>query len=137
METPVADRRIIGGSAIVTDAVTGERFGVVSATYEQLPIISSPRDVAVSEAVPAIQASIDALTAAGLDKIIFVSHLQGIGADSEALAQLSGVDIAVADGGDELLVNDESQLLPGRIPRTSTAPTRSTPPMPTATRCPS
>ena len=116
IETPVADGRIIGGSAIVTDAETGERFGVVSATYDRLPIISSPRDVAVSEAVPAIQAAVDGLIAAGVDKIIFVSHLQGIDADSEALAQLSGIDIAVAGGGDELLVNDPSQLLPGEDP---------------------
>jgi 2',3'-cyclic-nucleotide 2'-phosphodiesterase (5'-nucleotidase family) len=116
IETPVTDGRVIGATAIVTDPETGEQFGVVSATYDQLPIISSPRDVAVSEAVPAVQAGIDALTAAGVDKIIFVSHLQGIDADTEALAQLSGVDIAVAGGGDELLVNDESQLLPGEDP---------------------
>ncbi|MGD8486437.1 MAG: 5'-nucleotidase C-terminal domain-containing protein [Chloroflexota bacterium] len=116
IETPVADGRVIGGTVIVTDEETGEQFGVVSATYDRLPIISSPRDVAVSEAVPAIQAGVDALTAAGVDKIIFVSHLQGIDADSEALAQLSGIDIAVAGGGDELLVNDEAQLLPGEDP---------------------
>ena len=113
IETPVADGRIIGGSAIVTDAETGERFGVVSATYDRLPIISSPRDVAVSEAVPAIQAAVDGLIAAGVDKIIFVSHLQGIDADSEALAQLSGIDIAVAGGGDELLANPDDLLVPG------------------------
>ena len=116
IETPVTDGRVIGRTAIVTDEETGERFGVVSATYDELPIISSPRDVAVSEAVPAIQAGVDALTAAGIDRIIFVSHLQGIEADSEALAQLTGIDIAVAGGGDELLVNDESQLLPGEDP---------------------
>ena len=116
IETPVEDGRVIGGTAIVTDAETGEQFGVVSATYDRLPVISSPRDVSVSDAVPAIQAGVDALTAAGVDKIVFVSHLQGIDADSEALAQLSGIDIAVAGGGDELLVNDESQLLPGEDP---------------------
>jgi 5'-nucleotidase len=116
IETPVEDGRVIGGTVIVTDEETGEQFGVVSATYDRLPIISSPRDVSVSEAIPAIQAGVDALTAAGVNKIIFVSHLQGIDADSEALAQLSGIDIAVAGGGDELLVNDESQLLPGEDP---------------------
>jgi len=116
IETPISDARIMGGSVIVTDAETGEQFGVVSATTERLPIISSPRDVVVSEAVPAIQAGIDALTAAGVNKIIFVSHLQGVETDHEVIAQLSGVDIAVAGGGDELLVNDESQLLPGEDP---------------------
>jgi 5'-nucleotidase len=116
VETPVAGGRVIGGTAIVTDEETGEQFGVVSATYDRLPIISSPRDVSVTEAVPAIQAGVDALTAAGIDKIIFVSHLQGIDADSEAIAQLSGIDVAVAGGGDELLVNDDAQLLPGEDP---------------------
>jgi 5'-nucleotidase len=113
IETPVEDGRVIGGTVIVSDEETGERFGVVSATYDRLPVISSPRDVAVSEAVPAIQAGVDALTAAGVNKIVFVSHLQGIDADREALAQLSGIDIAVAGGGDELLVNSAAQLLPG------------------------
>jgi 5'-nucleotidase len=116
IEAPAADGRVIGGVAIVTDAETGEQFGVVSATTERLPIISSPRDVVVNEAVPAIQAGVDALTAAGVDKVIFVSHLQGVETDGEVIAGLSGVDIAVAGGGDELLVNDESQLLPGEDP---------------------
>ncbi len=113
---PVEDGGIIAGSVVVTDAETGEQFGVVGATTERLPLISSPRDVAVNEAVPAIQASIDALTGAGVNKIIFVSHLQGIETDGEVIAQLSGVDVAVAGGGDELLVNDPSQLLPGEDP---------------------
>jgi 5'-nucleotidase len=116
IETPVADNAVIGSSVVVTDAETGAAFGVVGATTERLPIISSPRDIAVSEAVPAIQAQVDALTAAGIDKIIFVSHLQGIDTDQEVIAQLSGVDVAVAGGGDELLVNDASQLLPGEDP---------------------
>jgi len=116
LETPVADGRIVGDTVIFTDPDTGEQFGVVSATTERLPIISSPRDVVVSEAVPAIQAAVDGLTAAGVNKIIFVSHLQSVETDAEVIAQLSGVDIAVAGGGDELLVNDESQLLPGEDP---------------------
>lgn len=116
IEAPAADGRVIGSAAVITDDETGEQFGVVSATTERLPIISSPRDIVVSEAVPAIQASVDALTTAGIDKIIFVSHLQGIETDTEVIAQLSGVDIAVAGGGDELLVNDQSQLLPGEDP---------------------
>ena len=48
VETPVTDSRIVGRSAIVTDEETGERFGVVGATTPQLPVISSPRDVAVT-----------------------------------------------------------------------------------------
>lgn len=116
IETPVSDGHIVGRSATVTDAETGETFGVVGATTERLPIISSPRGVAVSAAASAVQAEIDALTEAGIDKIIFVSHLQGVEADQAILAELSGVDVAVAGGGDELLVNDEAELLPGEDP---------------------
>jgi len=116
LEAPVGDGRIMGSSVIVTDPESGEMFGVVGATTERLPIISSPRDVVVNVAVPAIQAEIDRLTAAGVNKIIFVSHLQGVETDQEVIAQLSGVDIAVAGGGDELLVNDEAQMLPGEDP---------------------
>jgi 2',3'-cyclic-nucleotide 2'-phosphodiesterase / 3'-nucleotidase / 5'-nucleotidase len=113
IEVPVADGRVIGGAVITTDAETGERFGVVSATYEDLPIVSSPRGVTVSDPVSAIQSAVDALTEAGVDKIVFVSHMQGLEADQEIIAELIGVDVAVAGGGDELLVNDVTQLLPG------------------------
>ena len=116
VETPVSDGRVIGRSVIVTDAETGERFGVVSATTDRLSIISSPRDVAVSESVPAIQAEVDRLTEAGVDKIVVVSHLQGADEDQQVLSQLSGIDVAIAGGGDELLVNDESQMLPCEDP---------------------
>jgi 2',3'-cyclic-nucleotide 2'-phosphodiesterase / 3'-nucleotidase / 5'-nucleotidase len=115
IELPLTDGRVIGGAVIMADAETGEQFGVVSATTERLPIISSPRDIAVSDALPAIQSAVDALTEAGVTKIIFVSHLQGIEADQEVIAQLTGIDVAVAGGGDELLVNDETQLLPGEV----------------------
>ena len=120
VETPVTDSRIVGRSAIVTDEVSGERFGVVGATTPQLPVISSPRDVTVTPdlatTAAAVQAEIDALTAQGVDRIILVSHLQDVDNDKELVAQLSGVDIAVAGGGDELLANDPAELLPGDDP---------------------
>lgn len=116
LEAPITDGRIVGNSVIHTDPETGESFGVVGATTDRLPIISSPRDVVVEAAAAAVQAEIDSLTEAGIDKIIFVSHLQGVDADQAILAELSGVDVAVAGGGDELLVNDETHLLPGEDP---------------------
>jgi len=50
LEAPVGDGRIMGSSVIVTDPESGEMFGVVGATTERLPIISSPRDVVVNVA---------------------------------------------------------------------------------------
>ena len=52
----------------------------------------------------------------GVDRIILVSHLQDADDDKELVAQLTGVDIAVAGGGDELLANDPAELLPGDDP---------------------
>ncbi len=116
LEAPVDDDRIVGQAVVVTDAETGETFGVIGATTELLPVISSPGEVAVGPAAAAVQTEIDALLESGVDKIIFVSHLQGVDADQAILAELSGVDVAVAGGGDELLVNDEAELLPGEDP---------------------
>jgi 2',3'-cyclic-nucleotide 2'-phosphodiesterase (5'-nucleotidase family) len=123
INVPVTDGRVIGGSAVMTDTVTGETFGIVSATTWLLENISSPRNVQVTtddlaSTATAVQAEIDHLyDDLGLRKIIFVSHLQDIENDQALIALLSRVDLAVAGGGDELLQNpgipDEDELLPG------------------------
>ncbi len=63
--------------------------GIVGATTEVLASISSPRDLVVSAVQPAVQAEIDALTAAGVEVIVLVSHLQSIEEDKEASALMS------------------------------------------------
>lgn len=108
---------------IHTDAVTGETFGVVSAMYPDLPTISSPGTAEVTtrnipDTAVVVQAQIDELTAAGINKIILVSHLQGVANDRELIGLLEDVDVAVAGGGDEILqaplgVGSASKLLPG------------------------
>ncbi len=118
--TPVGGR-VVARSAVVRDPVTGEAFGIVGSTTWTLPTISSPRQVRVTADLPstatAVQAEVDALLASGIDRVILVSHLQDVDNDRALVAALRGVDIAVAGGGDELLVSDavdESvQLLPG------------------------
>jgi len=105
----------------------GRKIGIVGATTESLDFISSPRgvsgycnprNVSTLDAGSNIQAQIDDLTAAGADIIILISHLQGISADEDIIATLSGVDIAVAGGGDELLANGDANenLIPGDEP---------------------
>ena len=106
---------------IVTDTATTQRFGLVGATTPQLPTISSPRNVTVSptltDTATAVQSEIDRLQARGIQKILFVSHLQDVNNDKQLVGLLRGVDIAVAGGGDELLasttVPTTTQLLPG------------------------
>jgi len=102
----------ISGSVIVEDE--GERFGIVGATTPNLTFISSPRNVEVGQDVQAaVQTEINALEAAGVNKIILISHLQGIAEDMALAPQLSGLDVMVAGGGDELLANDDDLLIPG------------------------
>jgi 5'-nucleotidase len=72
--------------------------------------------VVVNAVLPAAQAAIDDLEESGVDKIIFVSHLQDIDGDIALAEQLSGVDVMVAGGGDELLANPDDPLLPSDEP---------------------
>jgi 2',3'-cyclic-nucleotide 2'-phosphodiesterase/3'-nucleotidase/5'-nucleotidase len=94
--------------------VGGRRVGIVGATTPALPRISSPRDVVVDPDVrAAVQAEVDSLTAAGVDLVVLISHLQSIAEDTTLIPQLRGVDVAVAGGGDELLANPDDVLIPG------------------------
>ncbi|NJL84894.1 MAG: PEP-CTERM sorting domain-containing protein [Leptolyngbyaceae cyanobacterium SM1_1_3] len=90
----------------------GEQIGIVSAITEILPSISSPGDVDVLPVLAEVQAEIDRLQAQGIDKIILISHLQSINIELDLIPQLSGVDIVIAGGGDELLINDVNNALP-------------------------
>jgi 2',3'-cyclic-nucleotide 2'-phosphodiesterase (5'-nucleotidase family) len=116
-----SDGRVVARSKIHIDDVTGERFGVVGATTWLLPSISSPQPITVipdqASTAVVVQDEIDRLLGMGIDKIVFVSHLQDVNNDKALIALLSGVDLAVAGGGDELLENpaipNSIELLPG------------------------
>ena len=102
----------IAASVVVETA--GHQVGIIGATTEMLPFISSPRNIVTGEVAAAVQAEIDALTSAGVDKIVLVSHLQSIDEELELIAGLTGgIDIVIAGGGDELLANDGDLLVPG------------------------
>jgi 5'-nucleotidase len=108
----LVDQGDIVKSLVVDEA--GEQIGVVGATTPQIPYISSPRNVRVGPDVAgAIQAEIDALQGNGVNKIIVISHLQDVQEDLDLATQLSGVDIMIAGGGDELLANEGDVLVPG------------------------
>jgi 2',3'-cyclic-nucleotide 2'-phosphodiesterase / 3'-nucleotidase / 5'-nucleotidase len=113
--------QVIARSLLLTDRLTGQRFGIVGATTPQLPTISTPRNVEVTptleETAAVVQFEINRLLGRGARKLIFVSHLQDIGNDRELIGLLRHVDVAVAGGGDELLAHPDlaptEQLLPG------------------------
>jgi 5'-nucleotidase len=108
----LVDAGTIAGSTVVEK--DGQMIGIVGATTPQISFISSPRDVGInSDVAGAIQAEVDALEAAGVNKIIVISHLQDITEDLALATSLSGVDVMIAGGGDELLANPGDAVIPG------------------------
>jgi 2',3'-cyclic-nucleotide 2'-phosphodiesterase (5'-nucleotidase family) len=89
----------IAASTVVTKG--GRDIGVVGATTTQLNSISSPGNVVVSEVLPAVQAEVDALTAAGIDIILLSSHLQDLAEELELIPNLRDVDAVIGGGGAE------------------------------------
>lgn len=89
-------------------------IGVIGLTTTDLPFIASPRNVVVNQdIVNIVQQQVDELTAAGVNKIILISHLQSINEDIDLASSVSGIDIMIAGGGDELLSNNPADTLPG------------------------
>jgi 5'-nucleotidase len=98
--------------SVVVEAA-GRQIGLVGATTPDLPFISSPGNVIADPNVKdSVQAEIDALTAQGVGIIILMTHLQGIGTELTLIPQLRDVDIVIAGGGDELLANPGTLLVP-------------------------
>lgn len=92
-----------------------EKVGVIGAVTDTLASISSPRGVVVQPVLPAVQAEVAALQSQGVNKIVLISHLQDINQELALVPQLSGVDIVIAGGGDELLAKPSNPLVPGDV----------------------
>ncbi|NEQ32675.1 MAG: bifunctional metallophosphatase/5'-nucleotidase [Leptolyngbya sp. SIO4C5] len=107
---PLADAGRIAESTVINQG--GEQIGVVSAITENLASIASPGGVDVQPVLAQVQAEINQLQAQGINKIILISHLQSINTEIDLVPQLSGVDVVIAGGGDELLVDDLNNALP-------------------------
>ncbi len=111
----LAARDRIAASTIVR--LPGGPVGVIGATTPNLPFISSPRNVVVdADVAGAINAEIASLSARGVNRIVLISHLQSVAEDLALIPMLSGVDVVVAGGGDELLANSSDPLIPGDVP---------------------
>ena len=107
----LAGRRLVS-STIVRER--GERIGVVGLTTPSLPTISSPGGVEVlTELASIAQAEIDSLTSKGVDKIVLISHLQGLDSEIALANELRDVDVVIGGGGDEILADEGDPLFPG------------------------
>lgn len=92
----------------------GQEIGIVGLTTTELPFISSPRNVEVlTDLAGIVQTEVDAFADAGIDKVILISHLQAITNEIDLAAEVTGLDIIVAGGGQELLANPDDLLVPG------------------------
>lgn len=96
-------------------SVGGRSIGIVGATTEALPVISSPRNTIVNPVVAAVQNEINQLTADGVKIIILSTHLQGLSSELALVPQLTGVDAVIAGGGSEILANAGDLLVPGDV----------------------
>jgi len=112
--TAVDPLKPIAESTVVT--VNGEKIGIIGLETPNLATISSPRDVVIDQAVvQVVKDQVAALSAApyNVNKIILTSHLQDIDLEQALIADVTGVDVVIAGGGDELLANPGDTLIPG------------------------
>lgn len=99
-----------------TIAVAGETIGIVGATTPELATLSTPGGAIVRTNVAAeVQAAVDALTNAGINKVVLLAHLQQIENEIALASQLRGVDVIVAGGSHALLAKPSDRLRTGDI----------------------
>ena len=110
----LVDSGVLAPSTVVETG--GQRVGVIGAVTPLLPNISTPRNVVVSDVLAAVRAEVTELTAEGIDKIILVSHLQGVDEEIALVADLADVDVVIAGGGDDLLRNEGDTCMPDEEP---------------------
>lgn len=127
----------VAPSTVIT--VLGERIGFVGAVTPTLPAITSVGNLKLLpenfDETPAgldrlaavIQPEVDALVAAGINKIVLLAHMQRIDVERGLATRLRDVDIIVGGGSNTILV-DEDDLLregdtaDGRYPELFTSP---------------
>ena len=109
LQALVDSGKLAASTVVETD---GQQVGVIGAVTPLLPNISSPRNVVISDVLAAVTAEAESLAAQGVNKIILVSHLQGVSEEIALVADLAGVDIVIAGGGDDLLRNEGDTCMP-------------------------
>ena len=85
----------------------GQRIGLIGITPEDTHLTSSPgAHVHFTDAIPAVQAEVDRMTAEGINKIILLSHT-GYLEDLDIAKAVTGVDVIVGGHTNTYLANDD------------------------------
>ena len=99
-----------------TIEVGGQTLGIVGATTPELATLSNPGGVVTSTNVAAaVQAAVDALEQAGVDKIVLLAHLQQVKNEIELAGRLRGVDVVIAGGSHAVTAKATDRLRDGDV----------------------
>lgn len=101
----------------VFDLPNGERVAIIGLTIARKTMESSqpdPGTILLDERETA-QAEIAALTAAGINKIVLLTHI-GYNNDQEWIAELEGVDVVIGGDSHSLLGDDKAAIMSGFQP---------------------
>lgn len=101
----------IAKSTIVSGGASGEQYGIIGITTPSINTVSQPGGVvatgpSLTDVANAVNAEVQALALQNVNKIVLSGHLQGLTEDQDLVPLLSGVDVIIAGGGDELLANN-------------------------------
>ena len=89
--------------------VGGQKIGIVGAVTNDTPEIASPGpNIAIEDDVRNITAEVEKLKAAGVNKIIALTHV-GYPRDKEMIAKIPGVDVVVGGHSHSLLSNTDAK----------------------------
>jgi 5''-nucleotidase/2'',3''-cyclic phosphodiesterase and related esterases len=99
----------IKGSIVIE--IGGEKIGIIGATAEDTPEIASTADIEFHDVIQYVRGASEALDAAGINKIILLSHI-GYTVDLEVAAALPLVDVIVGGHSHSLLGSMEGAVGP-------------------------
>jgi 5'-nucleotidase len=105
----------VSGEALLKDVLRkstviergGERIGLIGLTPQDTDELASPGpNIIFTDPADAVQAEVDKLTEAGVNKIIVLSH-SGYGVDQRVAETTTGVDVIVGGHSNTYLANDD------------------------------
>ena len=91
--------------------IGGEKIGIIGATAEDTPEIAEVGDVEFHEVTQYVRGAAEALDAAGINKIILLSHI-GYGVDLQVAASVPLIDVIVGGHSHSLLGSMEGAVGP-------------------------